>query len=224
VHLTVRLSGLEETNALVVGVPHQPCKLFLSQFPLRSSAESPCAKREPRHFDVGFSERHPVGCCRARRPHGQTTGAGERGCRESGLQEITSGAMIHSSSSNGPDCITFLSAAYQYAGWLARPVVVPNRFRHSSETDEEKSGHNFFSPNLAFFEERRDPFLRVGGQSVHAHHLFRVSVGFGLIEVDLRIERLLSETHGEGARRDDLMSQFAGLGFKLSGGYRPIHK
>ncbi len=39
----------------------------------------------------------------------------------------------------------------------------------------------------ALVEEGRDAFLRVGSERVHAHHLFGVCVGFGLIEIDLRV-------------------------------------
>ena len=55
VHLAVRLSGLEEANAAVVGVAHQTRKAFLSQVALHLAAEAAGAKREPRHLHPGFS-------------------------------------------------------------------------------------------------------------------------------------------------------------------------
>src|SRR5580700_5968434 len=46
VHLAVRLSRLEEANAVVVGVSHQPRKPVLSQVALHLAAEAAGAKRE----------------------------------------------------------------------------------------------------------------------------------------------------------------------------------
>jgi hypothetical protein len=51
----------------------------------------------------------------------------------------------------------------------------------------------------AFPEKRGDALLRVGRQRVHAHDLLGVGVGFGLVQVDLRIVGLLAESHGERA-------------------------
>ena len=55
VHVAVRLSSLEEANAAVVGVAHQPGKSVLSQVALYMAAEAPSAKREPRHPHSRFS-------------------------------------------------------------------------------------------------------------------------------------------------------------------------
>ncbi len=43
-HLVIRLSRLEEANALVVGVAHQPRELVLSQLALYLAAEAACTK------------------------------------------------------------------------------------------------------------------------------------------------------------------------------------
>src|SRR5450631_203913 len=47
----------------------------------------------------------------------------------------------------------------------------------------------------AFLKERRDAFLRVVREQVHAHHFFGVGVGFALIQVDLRIVGLFPQSH-----------------------------
>src|SRR5450755_1249529 len=49
----------------------------------------------------------------------------------------------------------------------------------------------------ALFEKRRNAFLCVLRQRVHRHHFFGVSIRFGLIEIDLGIERLLTQADGE---------------------------
>src|SRR5437870_1630651 len=55
VHVAVRLSSLEEANATVVGVAHQPGKSVLPQVALYLAAEAPSAKREPSHLHSRFS-------------------------------------------------------------------------------------------------------------------------------------------------------------------------
>ena len=46
---------------------------------------------------------------------------------------------------------------------------------------------------LALFQERADPFLRVGELAGRSHDLEGVGVRLRLIEIDLRIERLLTD-------------------------------
>src|SRR6267142_3928538 len=55
VHLAVRLGSLEEANAVVIGVAHQPRKPILAQVALYLAAEAACAKRESRHLYSRFS-------------------------------------------------------------------------------------------------------------------------------------------------------------------------
>jgi aryl-alcohol dehydrogenase-like predicted oxidoreductase len=50
VHLAVRLGGLEEANAAVVGMAHQARKPLLPEFALNLAAEAPCAERQTRDF------------------------------------------------------------------------------------------------------------------------------------------------------------------------------
>src|SRR2546421_575150 len=106
VHLAVGLSGLKEANAVVVGVAHLPGKLLLSQLALHLAAHGPGAQGEPRHFHARPPERHPIRRGFARRSQPQASGAGERRCGKSGLQEITSGVVSHSFSSYGPHLTT----------------------------------------------------------------------------------------------------------------------
>jgi hypothetical protein len=86
VHVAVRLSGLEETDAAVIGVAHLPRELSLTEFALHAPAVGPCAERQPRHLDARLAERHPIGCF-ARRPQRQSPGSGERCGGESGFEE-----------------------------------------------------------------------------------------------------------------------------------------
>ena len=53
------------------------------------------AKGEPRHLDTGFTERYPIRRGFARRLERKASGAGERRCGKSGLQEITPGVVSH---------------------------------------------------------------------------------------------------------------------------------
>jgi hypothetical protein len=60
VHVAIRLSSLEEANAAVVGIAHQPGKPFLSQMALYLAAEASGSKCEPSYLDSGFSQGHPI--------------------------------------------------------------------------------------------------------------------------------------------------------------------
>ena len=106
VHLAVRLGGLEETNAVIVGVAHQLRELVLSQFALHSPAHGSGAEREPRHFDVGFSERHPIGRCPRAPLSRQDFRCPPARRGESGLQKITSGVVMNHSFLQCADRIT----------------------------------------------------------------------------------------------------------------------
>src|SRR5262249_12817736 len=99
-HLAVTLGGLEKANAPIIRVAHQPGELLLPQFALRSPAKCPSAESEPRHLDAGLPESYPICSCPARRPQGQPSGSREHTRGEPGLQEITSRAVSHTSSSN----------------------------------------------------------------------------------------------------------------------------
>src|SRR5581483_9299475 len=61
-HVAIRFRGLEETNAMVVGVAYQAGKLILSKIPLHAARHGASAKSKPGHLYVRFSERHPVSC------------------------------------------------------------------------------------------------------------------------------------------------------------------
>src|ERR1700722_5346732 len=99
VHVAIRLRGLEEANAAVIRITHQPRKLLLPQVPLHSPAETPRAKRESRHFHLRFSERHPIRRSLALRSQWEASGHGKRPGGESGLEEFTSGVARHQSTS-----------------------------------------------------------------------------------------------------------------------------
>ena len=43
----------------------------------------------------------------------------------------------------------------------------------------------------AFFQERGDTFLGVLGERIHGHYFLGVSVGFGLVKIDLGVVGLL---------------------------------
>src|SRR5271165_6067748 len=69
----------------------------------------------------------------------------------------------------------------------------------------------------AFFQERGNPLLRVLSQRIHGHHFFGVSVGFGLIEIDLRIKRLFTQSHRKATGVGDVAGQPARFRFQFRG-------
>ena len=67
VHFAVRFGRLEEPNAAVIGVAHQPRELFLPQIALHLPAARSSSKREACHFQIGVAQRDPISgsLCRA---------------------------------------------------------------------------------------------------------------------------------------------------------------
>ena len=85
-------------------------------------------------------------------------------------------------------------------GFAARETmnISATREHDDGEHREHHVAHStrrlFAAPHwLALVEKRADPLLRVGRHRVLTHYFFRVVIGFGLIEVDLRIEGLLAD-------------------------------
>src|SRR5207244_4200444 len=95
VHLAIRLSCLEEANAAIVGIAHQPRETVLAEFALHLAAEAPCAKRKPRYFYSGSSKGYEVSCCLALRNQRKASGDCKRSGCQSGFQEFTSGEIGH---------------------------------------------------------------------------------------------------------------------------------
>src|SRR5208282_693075 len=99
-HIAVRFSRFEETDAVVVSVAHQPRKSLLSQVALNTAAEAARTKREPRHLYPRFSQGYPI--CRSlagratRKASSDDKGAGS----ESLFQEFTSSGVRHGCTSN----------------------------------------------------------------------------------------------------------------------------
>src|SRR5688572_25206957 len=109
------------------------------------------------------------------------------------------------------------AAARTAASRLARSSRAANVRRRSPATSASRSGTasatiSKMSARLrckrlllalpgrrALLEEGADALLGVGGHGVHRHHGLRQVVGLALVEVDLAVERLLPETHREGA-------------------------
>src|ERR1700731_4083907 len=50
---------------------------------------------------------------------------------------------------------------------------------------------------LPLSEECADSFLSIGRQRIHAHNLFGIGIGFGLIQIDLCIKRLFPQGYGQ---------------------------
>src|SRR6266542_429677 len=65
-------------------------------------------------------------------------------------------------------------------------------------------------------QERGDPLLSVGRHGVHRHDLLGVRVRFRLVEIDLRVEGLFADRHGQRARFRDPRGEFPGLGTQLA--------
>src|SRR6185295_1433144 len=95
VHLTVRLGGLEEANAAVVGMAHQARETLLPELALNPAAEAPRAKRETRDLHPGppqgdeVSRRLPL--CHER----QAARDHERSRGQPGLHELTPAEIGH---------------------------------------------------------------------------------------------------------------------------------
>jgi len=76
----------------------------------------------------------------------------------------------------------------------------------------------------ALLQECRDAFLRVSGHGIHRHDFFRVGIGLGLVEIDLRVEGLLADPDGERAGIGDARSQLAGFSLERTGGHHVVHQ
>ena len=95
VHLAVRFGGLEEADAAVVGVAHQPREPLLPEFALHLAADGACAERQPGDFDSGSAERDQIGRIPALGAEREGSGHGQRSRGKSGLQEFASSEMRH---------------------------------------------------------------------------------------------------------------------------------
>src|SRR5258708_3493807 len=93
VHLTVGFGGLEEANAAVVRVTHQPREPVLSEIALHLPTEASCSKRQPRNFHPGSAQHYVVGGRRRFCEEWKSSGDGNRSGGKSSFQEFTSGEM-----------------------------------------------------------------------------------------------------------------------------------
>ena len=95
VHLAVGFRCLEEADAAVVGMAHEPREAFLPEVTLDAPAEAAGAERQPRDLHARSSERHLVG----RPPESGTDrsrpGHGQRARGQAGLQERASREVRH---------------------------------------------------------------------------------------------------------------------------------
>src|SRR5215472_2916505 len=64
---------------------------------------------------------------------------------------------------------------------------------------------------LALLKKRANPFLRVARHRVKAHDFLGVVIGARLVEIDLRIERLLADRDGERTRFHDSQRKLTGF-------------
>src|SRR6266487_4628214 len=62
----------------------------------------------------------------------------------------------------------------------------------------------------ALFKEGSHSFLSVFSHRVQAHNIFSVCVSFCLIQIDLCVEGLLADGHGDGTRLGDSPGQSIG--------------
>src|SRR5580704_13553749 len=76
----------------------------------------------------------------------------------------------------------------------------------------------------ALLEKSRNALLRILRERIHRHHFLGVGVSLGLIQIDLRIERLLAESHGEAAGVGDMAGELASLRFQFCLRHRAINK
>jgi hypothetical protein len=103
VHLTVRLGGLEEANAAVVGMSHQAREPLLPEIALNPAAEAPRAERQTRDFHPGPSQGDEVGCRLALCHERQSARDRKRSCGQPGLHEFTSAEIGHLAPPRGPN-------------------------------------------------------------------------------------------------------------------------
>src|SRR5690606_25091697 len=88
VHLAVGLGRLEEADAAVVGMAHEPREAVLSERTLYPSAETARAERKPADCDARPPQRDQIARTRAPRAEGKRTGDGKCSGGEAGLQEV----------------------------------------------------------------------------------------------------------------------------------------
>jgi len=96
----------ELADAVLVALTERRTRADIDRLRVRLLLQHVPRHDEPRHLDVGFSERYPIRSGAACRQKRQTSGPRESARSKSGLQEITSGAVSHSLSSNEPNLIT----------------------------------------------------------------------------------------------------------------------
>ena len=92
VHLAVRFGRLEEADAVVVGVAHQPREPVLPELALHPAAEAARAERQPCDLDARPAERDQIGRLPALRGEGKPAGHGQRSRGQPGLEEFASRA------------------------------------------------------------------------------------------------------------------------------------
>src|SRR5208337_2389958 len=68
---------------------------------------------------------------------------------------------------------------------------------------------------LPLLEEGGNSFLSVGGQSIHAHGFFGVGISLGLVEIDLGVERLLTNRDRQRTGFGNARRQLAALLLKF---------
>jgi hypothetical protein len=95
VHLAVRLGGLEEADAAVVGMAHQTGEPLLSELALHLAADAPGAEGEPRHLHPGPAQGDEVGRGLALREERQASCGRQGPGRHSRLQELASAELGH---------------------------------------------------------------------------------------------------------------------------------
>ena len=99
VHLAVRFGRLEEADAAIVRMAHQPREPLLPELALYLAADAARAERKPGDFHSGPTQRDHVGRAPALGAERKGSGYGKRSGGEPGLQEFASSEMRHWSSS-----------------------------------------------------------------------------------------------------------------------------
>src|SRR5271166_4605703 len=102
--------------------------------------------------------------------------------------------------------------------WRATWIQKSRPFSQKLARRQKAEGRRLLFPcpaRLPLLKEGGDSFLRVGGEGVHAHDLLGVGVSLRLVEIDLRVERLLAQRDRERTGFGNALRQLAGLLLKL---------
>ncbi len=94
-HLRVGGSGLEEADAVVVGVANKMRESVLAELTLDCAVVGTRPESQARDFDVRFAKSDPIGGTRALGSQRKAADTSKRACGDTGLEKSTPGNLHH---------------------------------------------------------------------------------------------------------------------------------